>query len=665
MKVSLLSGLSAIAVTAAAVQAQALTVSPEVNSLSYTHLAELNQSQTFETLSLAGGVTRLPASAYKTAGVYFITNNKEQNFSPAGMGNEFGDPTDTTCARYGFTVKSCASGLFNKVCPYNDKIYDKCCDATYKYNPSQCTTPKKLSSDTCGGKYKCYCDPATYPYASCVAPQIKGASCTDDSGTRYQTCTCPASVPTPYGCQTYYPSPCGSVCKVAYTDNCRNRASAQTPYGCEKYWDDCDSKCEWAYTDNCRNRNAVPTPYGCKQAWGDCASKCQIAYTDNCRNRTATISSCPANASCSYFSDCATKIQSWSCKSGYVKSGNSCILDNQCPGFEKKASCPNKYYTKEVCSQDNAYIKCTTTCGSRIVDDNPTYTIDGGNGAVTVITKDHSYLPSSGIVYSNVNFPQYPECAALPKPKITLNANSGSEARFSVERLENVDIVVNFTPFNEPEYCYDANSFKASPFCSDNSSDYGDAYCENRNDCISNPNCKEYSWHCEIYSEAMTKYGYIDLCDIAENYDNYCKAPQSPTIGLNLDGKLVRTETYTNNGKSSTRYITEGTYKNVNITVNGNPQIAVKIGGGAHYDKTVKFEGTNAITGGSKYSVWARGHNSYAYGIVRGVLQVNSGARLSLGKEACIYNQWNGVVVRNGTITGTVTQNCQTYKLSL
>ena len=78
MKVGLLSGLSAIAVTAAAVQAQALTVSPEVNSLSYTHLAKLNQSQTFETLSLAGGVTRLPASAYKTAGVYFITNNKEQ-----------------------------------------------------------------------------------------------------------------------------------------------------------------------------------------------------------------------------------------------------------------------------------------------------------------------------------------------------------------------------------------------------------------------------------------------------------------------------------------------------------------------------------------------------------------------------------------------------------
>ena len=162
----------------------------------------------------------------------------------------------------------------------------------------------------------------------------------------------------------------------------------------------------------------------------------------------------------------------------------------------------------------------------------------------------------------------------------------------------------------------------------------------------------------------MTKYGYIDLCNIAENYDSYCSAPQNPTIGLELDpAKQVRTETYTNNGKSSTRYFYEGTYKNVNITVNGNPQIAVEIGGGAHIDKTVKFEGSNSISGGSRYSVWARGHNTYAYGIVRGVLQVNSGATLSLVKAACIYNQWNGAVVRNGTISGTVTQNCSTYTL--
>ncbi|MBS7095250.1 MAG: hypothetical protein KH081_07935, partial [Azospirillum sp.] len=121
-------------------------------------------------------------------------------------------------------------------------------------------------------------------------------------------------------------APCGSVCKKAYADNCRNRTAVQTPYGCEKSFDDCSSKCEKAYSDNCRNRNAVSAPYGCQQTYGDCQSKCEVAYPDNCHNRTAAIASCPANATCSYFADCAAKIQSWSCNSGYEKSGNSCII---------------------------------------------------------------------------------------------------------------------------------------------------------------------------------------------------------------------------------------------------------------------------------------------------------------------------------------------------
>lgn len=610
----------------------AATVSPKFNLSWYTHLAE-NQSQIVETLSMAGRDDGLPDS-FQTAAVHFIIGKSGQNFSSDVKDNNFTDPTGDDCKRLGFSITSCASGLFNKFCPYNDRIYDRCCDAAYKYSASQCAAPKTLSSDTCGGKHKCYCNTSVYPYASCNAPQIKGAACTDDSGTRYQTCTCPGGVSTPYGCQTYYAAPCASKCQVAYKDNCRNRTPVQTPYGCETYF-------------------------------SDCSGKCQKAYSDNCRNRNAAISSCPTNASCSYFSDCSAKIQSWSCKPGYVKSGNSCIVENPCPGFEKRTSCPNKYYIKEVCNKDSAYLKCTATCGSRIVDDNPTYTIDEGYGAVAVVTKANGYLPAADIVYSNVNFPQYSECAALPKPKITMSANDGRAASLSKERLENVDIVVNFTPFSAPDYCYDANSFKNSSFCSNNNSGYGGTDCETRSGCMSESYCRNYSWQCQMYYEAMTKYGYIDLCNIAENYDSYCSAPQSPSIGLDLGaGKQIRTENYTNNGKSSTRYIWEGTYKNVNITVNGSPQIAVKIGGGAHYDKTVKFEGTNTITGGSKYSVWARGHNTYAYGIVRGVLQVNSGAWLSLGREACIYNQWNGVVIRNGTISGTVIQNCKTYPLS-
>ena len=306
----------------------ALTGTPKIDLFSSARLIDTNQSQSLEAVSTAGGNLRLPS--YKLAGVYFITGNNGQTFDNEAKDNDFTDPTGDNCKRLGFAVTSCASGLFNRACPYNDRIYDKCCEASYTYEASNCPAPRKLSSETCGGKHRCYCDTAQYPFASCSDPQIKGNACTDDGGTRYATCVCPNPVSTPYGCETYYAAPCGSVCKKAYADNCRNRTAVQTPYGCEKYFADCSSKCEKAYSDNCRNRNAVSAPYGCQQVYGDCQSKCEVAYPDNCHNRTAAIASCPANATCSYFADCAAKIQSWSCNSGYVKSGNSCVVEYNC-----------------------------------------------------------------------------------------------------------------------------------------------------------------------------------------------------------------------------------------------------------------------------------------------------------------------------------------------
>ena len=296
---------------------------PKTDLFSSARLIDTNQSQSLEAVSTADGNLRLPS--YKLAGVYFITGNNGQTFDNEAKDNDFTDPTGDNCKRLGFAVTSCASGLFNRACPYNDRIYDKCCEASYTYEASNCPAPRKLSSETCGGKHRCYCDTAQYPFASCSDPQIKGNACTDDGGTRYATCVCPNPVSTPYGCETYYAAPCGSVCKKAYADNCRNRTAVQTPYGCEKSFADCSSKCEKAYSDNCRNRNAVSAPYGCQQVYGDCQSKCEVAYPDNCHNRTAAIASCPANATCAYFSDCSAKIQSWTCNSGYEKSGNSCI----------------------------------------------------------------------------------------------------------------------------------------------------------------------------------------------------------------------------------------------------------------------------------------------------------------------------------------------------
>ena len=319
---------------------------PKIDLFSSARLIDTNQSQSLEAVSTADGNLRLPS--YKLAGVYFITGNNGQTFDNEAKDNDFTDPTGDNCKRLGFAVTSCASGLFNRACPYNDRIYDKCCEASYTYEASNCPAPRKLSSETCGGKHRCYCDTAQYPFASCSDPQIKGNACTDDGGTRYATCVCPNPVSTPYGCETYYAAPCGSVCKKAYADNCRNRTAVQTPYGCEKYFADCSSKCEKAYSDNCRNRNAVSAPYGCRQVYGDCQSKCEVAYPDNCHNQNAV--SIPSNAFCSsYYSDCSSKCSAWKCNSGYKQSGNSCVCATSCNNTVTSKPA-NSYYTTSNCT---------------------------------------------------------------------------------------------------------------------------------------------------------------------------------------------------------------------------------------------------------------------------------------------------------------------------
>ena len=319
---------------------------PKIDLFSSARLIDTNQSQSLEAVSPADGNLRLPS--YKLAGVYFITGNNGQTFDNEAKDNDFTDPTGDNCKRLGFAVTSCASGLFNRACPYNDRIYDKCCEASYTYEASNCPAPRKLSSETCGGKHRCYCDTAQYPFASCNDPQIKGNACTDDGGTRYATCVCPNPVSTPYGCETYYAAPCGSVCKKAYADNCRNRTAVQTPYGCEKSFDDCSSKCEKAYSDNCRNRNAVSAPYGCQQVYGDCQSKCEVAYPDNCHNQNAV--SIPSNAFCSsYYSDCSSKCSAWKCNSGYKQSGNGCVCATSCNNTVTSKPA-NSYYTTSNCT---------------------------------------------------------------------------------------------------------------------------------------------------------------------------------------------------------------------------------------------------------------------------------------------------------------------------
>ena len=289
---------------------------PKTDLFSSARLIDTNQSQSLEAVSTADGDFRLPS--YKLAGVYFITGSNGQTFDNEAKDNDFTDPTGDYCQRLGFPVSSCASGLFDKPCPYNDKFFNRCCEATYIYSSSDCKSPRKLSSETCGGKHRCYCDTAQYPFASCNDPQIKGNACTDDGGTRYATCVCPNPNNGQWGCKEYYTSPCNSVCKTPYADCCHLKTSVQTPYGCEKTYDCCSSKCEKAYSDNCRNRNAV-------------------------------IAKCPDNATCTYFGDCKSKIQSWSCNSGYKKSGNGCVCATSCNNTVTSKPA-NSYYTTSNCT---------------------------------------------------------------------------------------------------------------------------------------------------------------------------------------------------------------------------------------------------------------------------------------------------------------------------
>ena len=289
---------------------------PKSDLFSSARLIDTNQSQSLEAVSTADGNLRLPS--YKLAGVYFITGNNGQTFDNEAKDNDFTDPTGDYCQRLGFPVSSCASGLFDKSCPYNDKFFNRCCEATYIYSSSDCKSPRKLSSETCGGKHRCYCDTAQYPFASCSDPQIKGNACTDDGGTRYATCVCPNPNNGQWGCKEYYTSPCNSVCKTPYADCCHLKTSVQTPYGCEKTYDCCSSKCEKAYSDNCRNRNAV-------------------------------IAKCPDNATCTYFGDCKSKVQSWSCKSGYKQSGNGCVCTTSCNNTVTSKPA-NSYYTTSNCT---------------------------------------------------------------------------------------------------------------------------------------------------------------------------------------------------------------------------------------------------------------------------------------------------------------------------
>ena len=298
-----------------------------------------------------------PDKAYKTAGICFLGVGDCDPNVGFGKGDDYKIDTEAQCKNEGFSKQNCNSvQTIDGVCPYNS-AYGLGCKCVS--NLISCPAGQVGVGDSCDGKYaSCQCDPAL---VSCASNQIgQGASC----GGKYQSCVCKSEYIYNSSNCTSPRSVSGASCGGKYTGcSCPSGVSSGS-YGCETYYPSpCSSVCKAAYSDNCRNRTAVSTPYGCAEYWADCSSKCKTKYNDNCRNRSAVISSCPANATCSYFSDCSSKISSWSCNSGYTKSGSSCtkILSDLCPaGYSKSDGCSCSYGFKATRTEAGSI--CTKCC---------------------------------------------------------------------------------------------------------------------------------------------------------------------------------------------------------------------------------------------------------------------------------------------------------------
>ena len=310
------------------------------------------------------------SNSFKTVGVCFLGHG-DCNISIGKDNDKDGDyevNTAKQCTNEGFIANNCNEvQVPTGYCPYNSSYIKGCkCDPNLiacpagqvgvgtacggKYRSCKCD-PNLISCSakedgigaTCGGKYQsCICK-SKYKYTSsnCTSPRfVSGDSCDG----KYTGCVCPSGVSSgTYGCKTYYGSPCSSVCKEAYTDNCHNRTAKTCTYGCKSNYSDCSSKCETCYTDNCRNRTAVSCTYGCAAYFSDCSSKCKTCATDPCAGVT-----CGSNAYCS----------SGSC---YCNSGYSGDANTGCTSNSSSGGSSNSHEVWYACDDGRTFYDYTTS----------------------------------------------------------------------------------------------------------------------------------------------------------------------------------------------------------------------------------------------------------------------------------------------------------------
>ena len=279
----------------------------------YTGLTDLNQNPAFRPkLQVDLFIERLPLSSSlpKYARVTSVVdlNDKigfEDNEHPMRFWN-----TVYHCKSIGFNIRSCPPDQYGvRACPYNNDYYQRCCDNDYKYAKGECSYPNTISSTSCGGKYKCYCDTALYPYtsANCPAPKELSDKCVDASGAHYAECKCPS----------YY-KPCdASKNLVGVGEACPG--VGETVYAA------CDCKSGYKYV--CEEFGPTNPNDFCQNG---------IKYYKSCKTcgDYGYLTSCPTGIECS-FEQCSGKyFPTGKCASGYTD-----ISDASCSWYKYWIPC--------------------------------------------------------------------------------------------------------------------------------------------------------------------------------------------------------------------------------------------------------------------------------------------------------------------------------------
>lgn len=310
-------------------QGHGLEITMTGNALLHQHLIETYQSQTFEPLSqtaLSKGQSAAPS--YQIASVNFITGNKQLNF-----GNiEFDDPTIKLCQEAGYKLNSCSNGYWAyDFCSENPQYFKTCCDNKYKVSYSDCKYPLTRSTDSCGGKYMCYCDRSLYAYTSCPSPKtFSGDSCTENGATYYSGCSCPAA----------YSQMCSGQNQQGIGTGC-------TQNGSTKYT---SCQCKAGYNQVCSEYGPVtPTDYCLMNG---------IKYYNNCKTcpRLCSLAGCPVGASCTYEA-CSGKYCAIGCATGNTYWCKPPVTDCATLGYTKSTS-QCLYYGYIRCPYNSAAVFC-------------------------------------------------------------------------------------------------------------------------------------------------------------------------------------------------------------------------------------------------------------------------------------------------------------------